>query len=236
MKNVILSIQNTEIETLGNFKELFESDGFEIETKHVKRDSIPQEVDKYAAIVILGGYMSVYQNLPYLEEQQKLIRNANHHQVPLLGICLGSQLIAQALGGRVYKGQRKEIGWFEVKVNNEGMNDIFKGIANERIKVFQWHGDTYELPKSAIVLASSNLYPQAFKVGNSIGILFHLEVTPEMISSWTRNYGPEMTEVGVSTNSILNNKKDEFDNLANNCKVVYSNFFKMISKGNRKIS
>jgi GMP synthase-like glutamine amidotransferase len=232
LKKTILSIQNTEIETLGNLKKLFESDGFEIETKHVKKDSIPQEVDNYAAIVILGGYMSVYQNLPFLDEQQKLIRNANHHQVPLLGICLGSQLIAQALGGRVYKGQRKEIGWFEVKVNNEGRNDIFKGITNERIKVFQWHGDTYELPKSAILLASSNLYPQAFKVGTSIGILFHLEVTHEIIRNWTSNYGLEMTEVGVSTDSILNNKKDEFENLADNCKVVYSNFFKMISKRN----
>lgn len=167
-----------------------------------------------------------------MEEQQKLIRNANHHQVPLLGICLGSQLIAQALGGRVYKGQRKEIGWFEVKVNNEGRNDIFKGITNERIKVFQWHGDTYELPKSAILLASSNLYPQAFKVGTSIGILFHLEVTHEIIRNWTSNYRLEMTEVGVSTDSILNNKKNEFENLADNCKVVYSNFFKMISKMN----
>jgi GMP synthase-like glutamine amidotransferase len=232
LKKTILSIQNTEIETLGNLKKLFESDGFEIETKHVKKDSIPQEVDNYAAIVILGGYMSVYQNLPFLEEQQKLIRNANHHQVPLLGICLGSQLIAQALGGRVYKGQRKEIGWFEVKVNNEGRNDIFKGITNERIKVFQWHGDTYELPKSAILLASSNLYPQAFKVGTSIGILFHLEVTHEIIRNWTSNYRLEMTEVGVSTDSILNNKKNEFENLADNCKVVYSNFFKMISKTN----
>jgi GMP synthase (glutamine-hydrolysing) len=76
------------------------------------------------------------------------------------------------------------------------------------------------------------LYPQAFKVGTSIGILFHLEVTHEIIRNWTSNYGLEMTKVGVSTDSILNNKKEEFENLADNCKVVYSNFFKMITKRN----
>ena len=134
MKDIILSIQNTEIETLGNFKELFESDGYKIETINVKKDKIPQEPDKYAGIVILGGYMSVYETLPYLNEEQDLIRNANRLQVPLLGICLGSQLIAQALGGKVHKGQQKEIGWFDVVINNEGKNDIFKGMATENIK------------------------------------------------------------------------------------------------------
>jgi len=131
LKDIILSIQNTEIETLGNFKELFESDGYKIETINVKKDKIPQEPDKYAGIVILGGYMSVYETLPYLNEEQDLIRNANRLQVPLLGICLGSQLVAQALGGKVYKGKQKEIGWFDVVINNEGKNDIFKGIANK---------------------------------------------------------------------------------------------------------
>ena len=229
MKDIILSIQNTEIETLGNFKELFESDGYTIETIHVKKDKIPKELDKYAGIVILGGYMSVYEYLPYLNDELDLINNANKLQVPLLGICLGSQLIAEALGGRVYKGKQKEIGWYNVVINNEGRNDIFKGISNNKIKVFQWHGDTFLLPSSAVLLASSNLYPQAFRLGSSIGILFHLEVTSQMIHDWTKDYGSEMKEVGISAGHIINGKNSEFENLANYCKVVYENFTKMIN-------
>ena len=229
MKDIILSIQNTEIETLGNLKELFESNGYVIETIHVKKDKIPKELDKYAGIVILGGYMSVYEYLPYLNEELVLINNANNLQVPLLGICLGSQLIAEALGGRVYKGKQKEIGWFDVVINNKGKNDIFKGINNNNLKVFQWHGDTFVLPGSAVLLASSDLYPQAFRFGNSIGILFHLEVTSQMIHDWAIEYGSEMKEVGISRDDILDGKNSEFESLANYCKVVYGNFSEMIN-------
>lgn len=229
MKGIILSIQNTEIETLGNFKELFESDGYIIETVHVKKDNIPKELDKYAGIVILGGYMSVYEYLPYLNEELVLINSANKLHVPLLGICLGSQLIAEALGGRVYKGKQKEIGWYDVVINNEGRNDIFRGISNSKIKVFQWHGDIFTLPSSAVLLASSNSYPQVFRLGSSVGILFHLEVTSRMIHEWANDYGSEMEEVGVSLDDILDGKNSEFGSLANYCKVVYENFSNMMT-------
>jgi hypothetical protein len=77
-------------------------------------------------------------------------------------------------------------------------------------------------------LASSDLYPQAFRIDDIIGILFHLEVTPEMIQRWTKDYKTEMKEEGVTPEDILNDKKTEFDALANNCEVVYSNFSKII--------
>lgn len=231
MGNTILSIQNTEIETLGTFSKLFESDGYNVETVNVLRDLIPLDATKYSAIVILGGYMSVYEDLPYLQKEQQLIRNAKESKTPVLGICLGSQLIAQSLGGRVYRGKKKEIGWFDVAINDFGVNDIFKGIDRKTVRVFQWHGDTYELPKSAILLASSELYPQAFRVENIIGMLFHLEVESKIIQKWAEEYEVEMKKEGVTREQILYKRELEFDALAGYCNIVYSNFSKLIKHG-----
>ena len=114
----ILTIQNIECETLGALKELFQSDGYKIETINAQTDIIPDNAESYNAIVVLGGPMAVYEEKKYLREEEVLIRDSIKKQVPLLGICLGSQLIAQAAGGRVYKGMRKEIGWYDVNVNH----------------------------------------------------------------------------------------------------------------------
>jgi GMP synthase-like glutamine amidotransferase len=181
MDNKILSIQNINFETLGTLRELIRSDGYQIENIVAEKEAVPTDAKRYAAIIILGGPMAVYDNILYLKREQQLIRNALRLEIPVLGICLGSQLIAQAIGGSVHKGGKKEIGWSNVMLNHSGYNDLFKGINTRSIKVFQWHGDTYDLPPKATIMASSKLYPQAFRFGSVFGIQFHMEVNAEMI-------------------------------------------------------
>jgi GMP synthase (glutamine-hydrolysing) len=225
----ILSIQNIEFETLGMFEELFQSDGYQIENINAQSESIPIRGQDYEAIVILGGPMSVYDKPSYIEKEQNLVRDALKTKVPVLGICLGSQIIAQATGGNVYKGRKKEIGWYNVNLNHKVQYDLFKGFKGKTMQVFQWHGDTYDLPSSAAIVASSEFYPQAFKVGTAIGIQFHLEVNYKMIAMWIQEYEEEVSKENINPEHILSNRKRDFDDLYERCKMFYSNFSRMIN-------
>lgn len=220
----VLSVQNIACETLGTLEHLLKADGFEIENKRAQ-DLQSASSSGYSAIVILGGPMAVYDNLPYLQKEQGLIRDAIANKVPVLGICLGSQLIAQSAGGRVFKGPRKEIGWFDVSLSDEGKKGLFAGLESP-MKVFQWHGDTYELPKDTGVLAYSDLYPQAFKIGSAYGVQFHLEVSVPMIKSWISQYDAEVKSEKLDRKSIMP-KAGEAERLAERCRQVCRNFIKI---------
>jgi GMP synthase (glutamine-hydrolysing) len=221
----VLSIQNVACETLGTLESLFRADGFEVETISAQ-EGVPASLAGYSAIVILGGPMAVYDDLPYLQKEQDLIRDAIRNDVPVLGICLGSQLVAQAAGGRVYKGRRKEIGWSTVSLTPEGQRGIF-GTEEREMRVFQWHGDTYDLPPGAKVLAYSDLYPQAFKIGSAIGLQFHLEVDEGMIRTWMDEYKAEVSAEKLRAQDILPAKGD-VENLAKRCQLVYRNFASIV--------
>ncbi|HEY7534789.1 MAG TPA: type 1 glutamine amidotransferase, partial [Thermodesulfobacteriota bacterium] len=139
-------------------------------------------------LIILGGPMNVYETdkYPFLEMEDKLIKKAIEKDIPVLGICLGAQLIAKALGSRVKQNTEKEIGWYSLKTNEEGSKDmLLKHCKNEEI-VFQWHGDTFEIPRGAVHLAYSPLCTnQAFRYGSKVyGLQFHIEVTHQMILEW----------------------------------------------------
>ena len=229
MSKKILSILNINVETLGTLEPLFRSAGFQIEEVNAQEDQVPLNSDQYSAIVILGGPMSAYDNLSYLAREQELIRDAIRKEVPVLGICLGSQLIAQAIGGMVHKGSKKEIGWSEVTLSPNGLKSLFNGIKNKTLRVFQWHGDTYDLPEKANIMASSPLYPQAFSFGSAVGIQFHLEVDGEMIHRWLQEYHEEIGRELIDGRDItLYNESRNIEELKNACKVVYSNFSKLI--------
>jgi len=221
----VLSVQNIACETLGTLERLLKADSFEIEKKRAQ-DLESANSAGYSAIVILGGPMAVYDDLHYLQKEKELVCDAIRNDIPVLGICLGSQLIAQAVGGRVFKGSKKEIGWFDVSFSDEGRKGLFAGLETQ-MKVFQWHGDTYELPKEATVLAYSDLYPQAFRVGSAYGIQFHLEVDKSMIGSWIQEYGVEVRAENLDKNGITP-KAGEVEKLAEMCQLMYRNFARMV--------
>lgn len=141
-----------------------------------------------AALVVMGGPMNVDETdrYPFLVSEVRLIQEAVERARPVLGICLGSQLIAKALGERVYPNGQKEIGWYPLSLTNAGVQDPVLGHLRRREWVFQWHGDTFDLPANAAHLASSaRCRNQAFRYGTNVyGLQFHLEVTPAMIAEW----------------------------------------------------
>lgn len=153
------------------------------------------DITPFTHVVILGGPMAVYEmdTAPYLRDEARLIEKAIKAGKHVLGVCLGAQMLAHVLGGRVYPGAQKEIGWYDVALTEEGMKDrCMAALAVEGGKtaqVFQWHGDTFDLPPACVHLASSALYPnQAFRYSDRVYALqFHIEVTPGIVSGWLRN-------------------------------------------------
>ncbi len=137
-------------------------------------------------LIVMGGPWSVYDDYRWLEPETRLIRRAVEEEVPVLGICLGAQLIAAALGASVYPCGNKEIGWYPLDVSDSGRRDPLFSHLEARETVFQWHGDTFDLPAGAELLASSPLCPhQAFRYGRSTYALqFHLEVTAAIAAEW----------------------------------------------------
>jgi GMP synthase (glutamine-hydrolysing) len=167
----------------------------------------PMSLDGHQAIVVLGGPMSANDPLPWLREELQLIEKALKLGAPLLGICLGAQLIAKALGARVYPNGQLEIGWAPVYFSEAGKKDlVFSGLESPST-FFHWHGETFDLPAGAEWLAwSDKCRHQAFRYGSKVyGLQFHPEVTAEMAADWCRQ------EVNCGDVATLEDPVDPFE-------------------------
>ncbi len=180
MSNALL-VQNTGIEGSGYLGELLKEDGFDLSLVNAKHEQLPEK--NFSLVVILGASESANDDLPYFQAEQQLIKNCVEKDIPILGICLGSQLIAKTFGAKVYRGPKKEIGFYDdLKVSNN--SQFFSGFKNP-FTVFHWHGDTFDLPEGATRLVSSEQYlNQAFQYKSAIGLQFHLEVNEDMVNLW----------------------------------------------------
>jgi GMP synthase (glutamine-hydrolysing) len=228
--NEILAVQNIACETLGNLKEFLLSDGYRISEILASKQKIPENIENFDAIFILGGPMSVNDNFEYLMKEKQLIVNSIELGIPVLGICLGSQIIANSCGGKVYPGKKKEIGWGFADITEYGKNSLFKNVEDKTISVFQWHGDTFALPASAHILSLSSLYTQAFKFKTAFGIQFHLEVNEQMIFDWIKQYQTEIQEENVDKQELVFELEKKVKELHRYSKIVYKNFISLTEK------
>jgi GMP synthase (glutamine-hydrolysing) len=218
----VLVVQNTRIESSGYLGELLSRDGFDITSINAKHEIIPNK--KFSLVVILGAPESANDNFPYLIEEQELIKNSVNDDIPVLGICLGSQLIAKTFGAKIYSGPKKEIGFYnDLKISSD--STFFSGFQNP-FTVFHWHGDTFDLPQGALRLASSEHYPnQAFQYKSAIGLQFHLEVNEEMVNLWLDNAEEKLQKISyINPQEIRSEINENISIVKSNMKNFYNNF------------
>ncbi len=188
MKKVLV-FQHVAHEILGTLDPHLRDAGFRIRYVNFGRDPAARpHLDGYDGLVVLGGPMNVGQvdDYPHLATEIELIDEAIDRGLPVLGVCLGAQLIATALGARVYPNDEKEIGWYPIELTEEGTTDPLLGHLEAREQIFQWHGDTFEIPEGAAHLAiSPACRNQAFRYGTNVyGLQFHMEVDEPLIERW----------------------------------------------------
>jgi GMP synthase-like glutamine amidotransferase len=177
----------------------------EVRTRIIAIDqgqAVPADPQAASALVFMGGYMSVNDPLPWILQELELIRNAARSGTPMLGHCLGGQLICKALGGQVAPSPVKEIGWLPVeRIDSTAALDWLDGLP-PRFEAFHWHGETFSTPDGATpILRSTHCPQQAFVRGNTLALQFHLEMTEPMVAQWAERHADELTEPTATVQS-----------------------------------
>ena len=234
MPNIAV-LQHIECETLGMMENIFRKNDIDFSyTKTFNGDKIPHSLADFNALIIMGGPMAVYESdkFPFILDEITLIKNCLRANKPILGICLGSQLLASTLGSNIVPGPVKEIGWYKIHLDPQSTNDPLFHDLDDSFSAFLWHGDIFKLPSGATKLASSDLTDcQAFKFGtNAYGLLFHLETTQKIALEMVDIFKNEIKEQNIPDDFLLNNLDDRIANLSNIGKIVFTRWIESFVK------
>jgi GMP synthase (glutamine-hydrolysing) len=188
----VLSIVHQTDAASGVFADAVAEQGGELTEWVISNGRPPAAPDSYDAVLVFGGAMHVDQEQrhPWLTNENELLAGLAARSVPMLGVCLGAQLIAKALGARVGPMPTPQIGWFDIELTPQAANDPVFGGLPRRFSSFQWHSYAFELPPNAVPLARDSACLQAYQAGGVWGIQFHAEVTKDSVDDWFRSSKP----------------------------------------------
>ncbi|WP_347330784.1 type 1 glutamine amidotransferase [Marinimicrobium locisalis] len=192
----IHSFHHVPFEGLGHFEEIFARNDWPVSQTHWYRGDTAPELDDFDALIVMGGPMNIddHDSYPWLQQEKQTIKATIDAGKTVIGICLGAQLIASALGAAVKPGKHREIGWFDLHRQPGADQSPLAGLLPERFPAFHWHGDTFALPDGALLLASSEACEnQIFSLGEKVlGLQCHLETTPRTATALIENCGDEL--------------------------------------------
>lgn len=204
-----LVLSHIGFEDIGTLRGPLLERGFSIDSVEAARVNLPLAGSNTCdLLIVMGGPIGVYQtaDYPFLSEEITCISQRLNSGRPVLGICLGAQLLAAALGALVYPGMNgKEIGWFPIKsAQDSAMPHWFAPLVAPDLQILHWHGDTFDIPKGAIRLAGTERYEnQAFTwKDNTLGLQFHPEVTAQGLESWYVGHAAELRQAGISVSEL----------------------------------
>ncbi len=226
----VLILKNIFSEGPGTIEDFLLERGIPYQIMELEREVVSDR-ERFDILVMMGGPMSVNdeERYPFISTEVELVKEFIASGKRVLGVCLGAQIMAKALGAKVYAGPQKEIGWYDIELTEDGIRDILMrklaihpraGDFWKRFKVFHWHGETFDIPEGAARLARSEIYPnQAFRFGDrAYAFQFHIEVKKEMIYEWLRNEPVDANELRKMTETV-------YEDYAGRARNFYNAFF-----------
>lgn len=219
----VLVIQNEGASPAGLIGQWLDEQAADVAVLRIDDEARDVDPREYQLLVSLGSEFPAYdESRPFVQRAKRLLERAVDEDVPVLGVCFGGQLLAQVLGGQAYRAAESEIGWIPLRTHDPEL--VSEG------PWFQWHFDTFTMPPGSTVVAETDVGPQAFVAGRSLGLQFHPEVTAEIMDDWVREYRHELDAEGVDPDALLRETHRRAEQSRGNAMRLFERYLRDVAR------